>query len=144
MFEPGERVIFCDLDTLIVGDLGDIASYSGRFAMQRDFFHSEAANSGMMAWEAGAVDHIWTRWDEAGRPSFAQGGDQNWIAALEPDADRLQDLYPDQIVSFKRDCWLRGRIPEGARVCGYHGRPRPHECRAPYIVDIWNRPLLAA
>ncbi len=143
VFPEGERVILADLDTIICGDLGDIARYGARFAMQDDFFHPEAANSGLMAWEAGTLNHIWTRWDEAGRPSFHAGGDQNWVASVEPDADRWQRMYPGQIVSFKADCWLRGGIPPNARICGFHGRPRPHECRAPYIVDLWNQPPLS-
>lgn len=142
IFGRATRILYVDLDTVICGDLGDIARYDGRFAMQRDFFHPTAANSGLMAWEAGSLNHIWTHWDAAGRPSWHAGGDQNWIASAEPDCDFWQDMYPGQIVSFKADCWLRGRIPGGARVCGFHGRPRPHECRAAYIVDLWNQPPL--
>ncbi len=137
-FEPGERVLFTDLDSIICGDLGDIARYDGEFAMQRDFFNRDSGNSGLMAWEAGSLNRIWTRWDEAGRPSWAKGGDQDWISSQQPGCDYFQDRCPGQIVSFKFDCWLKGRIPDDARVIGFHGRPRPHECRAPYIAELWR------
>ncbi len=139
VFPRGKRILYLDLDTIICGDIGDIARYVGRFAMLSDHFHPDSLNSAMMAWEAGTLDHIWTRWDEAGRPSWDKGGDQAWIGSLEPQADRWQVMLPGQVVSFKVDCWLNGRIPDGARVVGFHARPRPHECRAPYIVDFWQR-----
>ncbi len=149
MFKPGifgraTRILYSDLDAIICGDIGDFARYDGRFAMADDYFKPGGPNSSLMAWEAGSLNHLWTRWDEAGRPSFDPGGDQNWIGSAEPQADCWQRMLPGQMVSFKVDCWLKGRAPDGARIIGFHGRPRPHECRAPYIVDLWNRPLLAA
>ncbi len=149
LFKPGifgrsTRILYLDLDTIICGDIGDIARYDGRFAMASDFLHPESLNSSLMAWEAGSLNHIWTRWDAAGRPSFDPGGDQNWIGSLEPDADRWQRMFPGQVVSFKADCWLRGRIPDGARIVGFHGRPRNHECRAPYIVELWRGGIATA
>lgn len=142
-FEPGERVLFFDLDTIIVGDLRDFAAYDGDFAVMRDPFHPEHHGSATMAWKAGMFNHIWTRWDEAGRPSFDPQGDQRWIEAMQPEVDYWHDMFPGQIVSFKADCWLRNGIPPNARILGFHGRPRNHECRAPYIVDLWNQPPLS-
>lgn len=144
MFEPGERVLYFDLDTIIIGDLTDIASYAGRFAIMRDPYHPEHMGSSCMAWEAGTVDHIWTRWDQAGRPSFHPGGDQTWVEAMQPKADYWQDMFPGQVVSFKRDCWLQGRIPDNARMVVFHGKPRPHQCVAPYIKELWNNPPQSA
>lgn len=142
MFEPGERVLYFDLDTIILGDIADIAAYSGRFAILHDFLNPEHMGSSVMAWEAGALDHIWTTWDKAGRPSFDPRGDQFWIETMQPEADYWQDMLPGAFVSFKRDCWLRGSIPPDARVLCMHGHPRPHECRASFVEALWNRDLL--
>jgi hypothetical protein len=143
-FERGDRVVYFDLDVLPVGDLSDIAGYRGRFAGMSDPFFPEHLNSSVMAWEAGAVDHIWTIWDAGGRPQFDKRGDQPWIEAMVPNADRWQAVLPSlgQIVSFKVDCWLQGKIPENARAVVFHGLPRPHEAKATFIEDIWRRPLL--
>lgn len=129
LFKPGQfasdaRMLYLDLDTVIVGDLSPLAGYTGDFACLRDFYRPDALGSGVMLWRAGAVDAIWERWVAAGRPLHAEG-DQWWIARSGVRADRLQDLFPGMFASFKADC-AQG-VPEGARVVCYHGRPRPHE-----------------
>jgi hypothetical protein len=144
MFKSGDRVVYFDLDTLILGDLTDIVSYAGKFAIQNDFFRPERAGSSCMAWEAGTLDHIWNTWDASGRPSFDPRGDQFWIETMQPEADRWQDMLPGQFISYKVDCWHQGKIPDGARVLCFHGHPRNHECRAPFIQSIWQRPLTEA
>lgn len=129
MFPDGERVLYLDLDTTIVGRLDDIAGYDGRFAILRDFYRPTGYGSGVMAWRAGFGAHIWETWNAAGRP-MPPGGDQQWIEQCVPDADRLQPLFPGQIVSYKADC-ARG-VPAGARLVCFHGRPKPHELGAPW------------
>jgi hypothetical protein len=132
LFRPGilpagERVLYFDLDTMIMGDLSDLAAYRGRFGMARDFYFPHHCSSTVMAWEAGTLDHIWRVWDRCGRPEFQIGGDQEWIESIEPGADRLQDLLPDQLVSYKVSCRDNGFAPKGTRVVAFHGKPRPHE-----------------
>lgn len=125
IFPAGERVLYFDLDTIITGDLSDIASYTGKFAALRDFYFKGNLNSALMAWEAGTMDHIWRIWDRCGRPQFITGGDQAWIESVQPDYDQWQEIVPNQIVSYKIDC--QQGIPDNARVCCFHGQPRPHE-----------------
>lgn len=139
-FKPGDRVLYFDLDTITLDDLSGFANYAGKFAALRDVFFNQHMNSAVMGWEAGALDHIWTRWNEAGRPSFDQRGDQYWIETMQPEYDRWQDILPENsIVSFKADCWLQGGIPDGAKVMIFHGMPRPHECRASFVEELWRR-----
>ena len=150
MFRPGtvkrgERILYSDLDAIVIGDLRDLNCYAGKFAALRDPFDENGMNSALMSWEAGTLDHLWTRWDAAGRPQFDPRGDQNWISQMcgvQP--DYWHELLPGQVVSFKKDCWRAGRIPDGARVIFFHGHPRPSECRADYIMKLWNRPLKEA
>lgn len=141
-FPAGERCLYFDLDVLPVGDLSDLAGYRGKFAMMADPVFPDRLNSSIMAWEAGTLNHIWELWDQGGRPQFDKRGDQAWIETMQPGADRWQTMLPGQVVSFKADCWLQGRIPRDARAVVFHGAPRPHETTAGYIQDIWNRPLL--
>lgn len=125
IFPAGERVLYFDLDTVITGDLSDIASYQCKFAALGDFYFKGNLNSALMGWEAGALDHIWRVWDRCGRPQFDPGGDQSWIEAVQPTYDPWQEMFPGQIVSYKVDC--QDGLPKDARVCCFHGRPRPHE-----------------
>lgn len=122
-FPAGERVVYLDLDTVVVGDLGPLLDYRGPFAALRDFYRKWGLGSGVMAWEAGTCDDIWTEWDRLGRPEL-RGGDQSWIEYMRPDAVRLQNEVPG-IVSYKVHC-LNG-VPKHSRLVCFHGSPRPHE-----------------
>lgn len=138
-FEAGERVLYLDLDTVIVNSLDDIAAYKGEFAILRDFYRPEGWQSSVMAWEAGKLDFIWQDWLASGRPKL-QGGDQAWIEAIcnflgfKPDI--WQDILPKQFVSFK--VHAAGAIPKGAKVVVFHGEPRPHDIKSGYVPAVWK------
>jgi len=139
LFAPGVlsgRVLFLDLDTVITDSLDDIAEYRGDFACLRDFYRPDGLGSGVMAWRAESAHDIWTEWERAGRPEPA-GGDQSWIERLRPGADRLQDLFPGQIASYKVHCSDLGS-PAGSRVICFHGRPRPHEAGG-WVDLVWRK-----
>lgn len=133
-FPDGDRVLYFDLDTVILGSLADVACYSGKFAALSNIWGDGLA-SGVMAWEAGQMDHIWGLWERAGRPEAPQG-DQQWINFVARSSDRLQRLYPDQFVSFKADC--QDGPPDGARVVYFHGQPRPHEVSESWVNKAWT------
>ena len=69
-FPKGERVLYFDLDTVITGNIDDIASYSGDFIALTDFYHPRNIGSGVMAWEAGKEDKIYDKWVELGKPKL--------------------------------------------------------------------------
>lgn len=127
MFQPGRfdgRCLYLDLDTVITGSLDHMASYPGSFAGLSDFYNPQLFASGVMMWEAGEADHIWSNWERSGRPMFHPRGDGGWIESQMRDAGRLQALFPGHIVSFKAHC-AQG-IPPNARLVCFHGLPRPH------------------
>lgn len=146
-FEPGERVIYFDLDTVLVGLLTDVVAYQGEFAILRDAYRPEGLQSACMAWRAGAMDWIWTAYEAQGRPSDVPGGDQAFIedcgarggSYLIPDGPRfdiLQDLFPGQFASFKVDC-ISGP-PASARVVYFHGTPKPADFAEGWVADFWR------
>ena len=116
LFRLTGPVLYFDLDTVITGDLTDLAQYPHRFTMLRDFTHLESPASGVMAWHG---DYRWLLDDfTADHPGH---GDQGYIASkIEPDL--FQDLFPGQIVSRKQPQY---RNPNERVVC-FHGDPRPH------------------
>lgn len=128
-------VLYLDLDTLIVGDLSRIASYRGPFAMLSDFYKPASLASGVMAWTPGPhTEAIYHRFREGVR-TF-EGRSDRWYARNAPTADRLQDLYPGEIVSLKAHA--RKGVPDGARlVCG-HGNPRLSDPRAGWAHRAWR------
>lgn len=138
-FKPGTRVIYFDLDTVFVSSLDDMAGYSGRFAAMNNILGREGIASGVMAWEAGRVNNIWEQWEANWRP-LSPGGDQQWIQFVERNCDRLNRLYPGQLVSYKADVQRLGSVPDSARAVFFHGLPRPHEVDADWMKDHWRNP----
>ncbi|NJO64268.1 MAG: hypothetical protein HC836_40695 [Richelia sp. RM2_1_2] len=146
MFRPNNgltgQVFYLDLDTVVVGNIDDIVSKTRGFVILRDFYRSvrdpNAGQSSLLAWPAGACDHLYTEFmkDPEGVMRANPGGDQNWMEKQQPNRTYWQDLFPDQVVSFKVHCvdkkdrhtWRNGSIlPVNTRVVCFHGPPRPHE-----------------
>lgn len=143
LFRPGlfsGPVLYLDLDTLITGDLSDIAGYRGPFAIARDFYQPTRGQSCVMAWTPNAeTARIWARFMEDPKGHMRRikaTGDQAFINECLPNAVRLQDLFPDQIVSYK--VHAQAGPPDGARlVCG-HGEPRFSSPRAGWAHKAWR------
>lgn len=140
LFRPGVfegLVLYVDLDTLIVGDLSDIAAYPGEFAMLADFNRPSRRQSGMMLFRPGKItEAIWEEWirDPEGHMRRHRG-DGEWLHSVTEGADIIQRLFPGQVVSFKRDA--RKGPPKGARIVAGHGRPRLSDPRAGWINKAW-------
>jgi hypothetical protein len=114
------KVLYLDLDTLIVGNLDFLDGYEGEFACLRDFYRPDGYGSGVMLWNA-AQPQIWNDWKGSDHPL----GDQGWLEQKVPGADRLQDLYPGKFVSFKVHC--EQALPENAAVLCFHGYPKQED-----------------
>lgn len=140
LFPQGERMIFFDLDTLIIGSLVPLLGYKGEMAILRDFYQPRRGAPGVILWESGTHTDIWDEWESQGRPENPMG-DLGWIENLDQGRytkrlGRLQDLFPKMFVSYKADC--RPYPPEGAAVVCFHGEPRPHNCAQPWVELIWK------
>lgn len=96
------RVLFLDLDVLVVSDLAPIVDFPAALALTEDELVAERAhittdrygrtlvrrfNSSVMAWDAGTQDFLFTRWtiDQTLRLST----DQDWIGEQAPDAQGM-------------------------------------------------------
>ncbi len=137
LFKPGTlegRVLYMDLDTVIIGDLDPLAEYDGRFAILCDLLRPHYYGSGVMMWDAAQNGDVWERYVRAGCPNLRRG-DQAWMQRVRPDADVLQDLYPSMFVSYKAHC--SDGLPDGASVVCYHGTPRPHEVESEWMDEHW-------
>lgn len=134
------HMLYFDLDTMIVGDLADVASV-GRDAMLRDFYYERTLASGLMYLTPEMRAETWGVWSRnpsrimerfhrpGSRAMFPDGDggflDLLWFGRLQA----WQDLLPGQVVSYKLHM-RRNRTdvpPEGARVVCFHGSPRPWE-----------------
>ncbi len=124
LFEPGRfqgRVLYLDLDVTPTGPLDGLADYKGPFCIMRDPNIQLSFNSSVMAWDAGAADHLFLDFIPDHHIPKLRRGDQQWITEQKPEAV----CFPrDWCVSYKRSL-LTGDWPDDMRVCVYHGQPKP-------------------
>ncbi|GBG26931.1 UDP-N-acetylglucosamine--peptide N-acetylglucosaminyltransferase 110 kDa subunit [Hondaea fermentalgiana] len=136
--ERFERVLYLDLDTVIVGPIQDIAEYAGPFATlyTSDFGKTEdregGYNSSMMAFPRGCealqaaifgqldalgVDHV---------KRFVHRLDF-WLEMTVRGAASLQSLFPGRLLDFKTHVREADSLPTSASVVNFPLRPKPHE-----------------
>lgn len=124
LFKLPGPVLYFDLDTVIVGDLADVAlqALTG-VTMLADFYRPERAQSGVMSW-GGDLSWVYRKFAASPAEFMAQyRGDGELLADWLPAAARWQDVLPGRIVSRKLP---QTRNPMEAVVC-FHGRPRPRD-----------------
>lgn len=138
-FDDGDKILYLDLDTIVVGALDHAARYSGPFAILRDFMRPDGLQSSVMAWEANTLGYIWSEWESDGFPK-PKGGDQEWIERMvrahSQPHDIWQGLLPKQFASYKVHC-AEGLPPKGSKIIVFHGKPKPHECEEKWVKDVW-------
>lgn len=155
MFKPGllqGRVLFLDLDTLILKNIDHLAAYDGPFATLHDFWRGRGGlGPAVMLFDAAWAGTLYDEWKAEGFP-MRGNGDQTWLenrdqGRFTKSVDLLQDLFPGEFVSYKEHCtaarrgWrdLNDQVPPpaAARVVCFHGKPRPHEVGG-WVKDHWK------
>ena len=165
------RCLFIDLDTIITGPLDALFQLPGNPIMIREWprladrlrKRARFGASGIFAWDADQLHHIWQRFAENSElvlSAFSQ--EQRY---LEHHAQDLHFWPEDWVISFKRtlmappllDRMIAPKpVPPQARILAFHGDPRPidvvpdrnqrwgkgwHYGRGavPYVRDYWLR-----
>lgn len=140
------RVLYVDLDSLIVSDLSPIVNYPAPFAITADALAKErprldtdrygrqvvrAFNSSVMVWDVGFGSDLYEAWT----PDVAQrlSTDQDWIAERYPNAAAMPDAW------FPRISRVQPPWPDEAKVVLVK-KPKPHEAcaRWPWFEPMWG------
>jgi hypothetical protein len=140
---PG-RVLFFDLDTVILNDLTPLAEWGGAFGICESFTR-RAGNlnwpcrygSCVMSIGPGFGQDIWERFDRD-RDAIMRRctrGDQQAIEALHPTATLLQDELPEGFFMGYRD--LTDTKPD-ASVIVFGGRRKPGNSPYQWVTDAWR------
>lgn len=127
-------VIYFDLDTMIVDDITDIVTHEHRFTGLCDFtmkYGYRRLQSAFMAWD-GRLDlsHLDEKFQSSDVEKYSQGmerwGDQGYILDhLGESIDYTDELFPGRFCSYKWHVRRPGKVPEGASIVCFHGKPRP-------------------
>lgn len=145
-FIPGTQIFYIDLDTLIVGNIDKLLSVrASKMVVLKDFYYglvksAGKVGSGLMTWKHGKYCHLWTKFitkPEKHIEMAGTHGDQWWIEQKVSDVLFWQELFPNNVVSFKVHC--RKGIPENASIICYHGKPSiPESMSQVNTVDKWT------
>lgn len=135
---PGDLLYF-DLDTVVLGDIEPLME-AGRTTVLRDFYHPSTMGSGFMYIAERDKPRIWadflanSAYIMATHTSRLLWGDQGFLNSYIGNARKWQDIYPGEILSYKKDC--RRGLPPKARVVCFHGNPRPWQVSAEWIPKL--------
>lgn len=132
LFEPGRftgRVLYFDLDTVIVGPLDALADSKGILRLTDWGWTKNDYGSGVMVWDAGEHEEIWTRYTPDVPQRFR--GDQDWMTHL----GGWPALPKGLCVSYRY--LSREAPPPGASVVAFHGVPKPHEVLTGWVPRAW-------
>lgn len=130
-YELGEPMILVGLDTVITGNIDDLADYcwiASKIALPRDPNSPYMACNGVCL-VPGGHSAVWTEHD--GR------NDMQWMRA-QPH-DYIDDLFPGQVRS-----WKGGELPgvrdtglDETRICYLHGDQKMHQIKEPWLLEHW-------
>ena len=128
------RVVYFDLDTLIIDNIDFIYEYTGVFSGLRDFYHMISMGSGVMCWDGDDIRlyEIYSQFVSNAQYHMTNNpsGDQQWINTITKNyLQYIQDYFPHKIVSFKKDCYINNVVnfPNTASIVCFHGPPRMHD-----------------
>ena len=123
-FEPGERIMFFDLDTIVTGNIDDILEYDcpADLIGLRNFYNPERFASGLLMWRHGTQTHIWREFVAEPRKAQAQSpdGDQQWTELHATNWTLWQAEF-EGVYSYKQSC--SNGLPTDAKIVCYHGTP---------------------
>jgi len=158
-FAKDERIFYLDVDTLITGNIDYLLmDNTDGLVMLQDFYWGLARTatqsaSGVMSWNVGRFNHVWNSFiqnPEKAMQSVHPHGDQVFIGnTLRNSVKYWQDLYPEQIVSFKVHC--ANGLPDNAKIVCFHGEPSIPDAATkswkswkfkaepqPWVLDYWQ------
>jgi hypothetical protein len=140
----GHQVLCLDLDVVVVGDLGPLMSYEGRFCARSRFKPGEEhhLDGDIMSFKADRETEV-IFWDpfvkSVGKAvERTEGRERYWVRYVAGDiADRWEYVAPLKVRSYK---WhvRNGSFPEGTSIISCHGIPRPHQIKQDWIKPYWK------
>lgn len=142
LFNPARfgqgRILYLDLDVVVVGPLDDIVDYPATFALVPDAGTFQGRdglkvvkkyNSSVMAWDAGTLSDIYTKW----RPEVTRRlwGDQDWIGLARPNEQTMPLAWFPRL--------SQGRWDTQAKVV-LAKKPKPHVAAQqwPWFKEWWR------
>lgn len=136
LFRPGlfhGRVVYLDLDMVVVGVLDPLLAYRGPFVALRDWIRGDPVrSSAAMSWDGDEPPPIYEAMRED--PPVFRGRSDYWWNDIA-DAGALQDAFPDMFGSYKVHGLKRSPGPHS--VVDFHGDPKPNATDSEWVEEAW-------
>lgn len=140
------RILYLDLDVLLVNDLAPIIDFPATLALTEDAFITERAhintdrygrrlvrrfNSSVMVWDGGTYAHLWDEWTVNAAQQLST--DQDWIA------EQAWDAQPLPLSWFPRASRVQPPWDADAKVV-LCKKPKNHEAiqKWPWFEQAWG------
>lgn len=142
LFGPSQRVLYLDLDVVIIGSLDEIVRSEDPFCMIENFGPNKghaAHNSSVVLWTpTEKTAEIFTKFDAGVMKELH--GDQCWIWRVMQ--DEIRDFERYQCVSFKYERHPQWHhATDDTAVVIFHGQPKPHNCGNVRLMKVWSDAL---
>lgn len=151
LFNPahnfGSKVLYLDLDTIITDNIDDMLTVDEPFVILRDFYRPQGLQTAYIMWEPAWGAFVWEKLNtlypegKYGHLLKYPGGTNRWIeTTVGLDVPRLQDLFPDQCLSYKVHIQSKKEHKyKLGKMVFFHGLPRPHEVASlPWMIEHWK------
>lgn len=139
----GDRIVYFDLDCLLLSDITDVILHSGEFAIMEGTLTASGErrlcpyNSSFWVCDAGAREHFLSAFDIFRIPEIDAfnrrmvGSDQAWIAYASPHERTIGEAQ-----GFHQYC--RREIPASARAVFFAGKVKPWHDEAGHYAQIYR------
>ena len=145
-FRLGNRVVYLDLDTLIVGNIDWLLEYDGMFMGIEDLGSVNEhqpelkgrLQSGVMSWDYRLNSHLWNRFTSSGE-SQRYRGDGEYLNHIVPKYQRdfIQKKYKGKLKSYKYQVYSEGITDDLSIIC-FHGRPSIPQAMTETVTTGWK------
>lgn len=134
LWQDGDRVIFCGLDSAVTGPLDDMVAWDGEgLGAFKDPWNQEIG-SHWMSWRAGDMAYLFDEWQRRGFPKPA-GGDQVVTSELCTNWHSLDEEFPGAVRSYKHS---GGLLIPGTKIYAFHGIPKPDQITDGWVPAVWK------
>lgn len=139
LFDASHRILYMDLDVVVVGSLNKIASVQEPFCMIENFGPNKghaAHNSSVMVWTPSEkTSEAYTRFS----PDVMRElhGDQCWLWRIH--RNNIFDFPKSWAVSYKYEKISKWHhADKDTAVVVFHGKPKPQDVNDPQIIRNWK------
>jgi len=140
------RVVYLDLDTLIVGNIDWLLEYDGNFMGIEDLgsinkhqtYLKTRLQSAVMSWDYQLNGHIWQRFITTNEGQRFRG-DGEYLNHIIPKYQRdfVQKKYRGKLKSYKYQVYSEG-ITDNLSIICFHGRPSIPQAMTETVEIGWN------